>query len=160
MKAPSYQKRLMLLEEILSDGVKLFKMLSESEDELRRQLTTGDHLALAAAEKKRVLISNQVTRLEEKRKALIPEGTGVRHYIKTTIGKSSQPRLLAQLEQIIKELQQSRVLNEVNRSLLQERLRFSQDLRASLELSELTYDRKGKLKDDDDQPIKNLDRSV
>jgi hypothetical protein len=42
----------MLLEEILSDGVKLFRMLAESEEQLRKQLITGDHQALIEAEKK------------------------------------------------------------------------------------------------------------
>ena len=159
MKAPSYHKRLMLLEEIISDGVKLFKMLSDSEEQLRKQLITGDHQALIDAEKKRSLIQNQVAALEERRMHLVPEVTGLQEYIKTTIGKSSQPQLLSQLDQIVKELQNIRVVNEVNRSLLQERLRFSKELRKSFQTTKLTYDRRGKLKNGDDDPIKNLDRN-
>lgn len=159
MKAPSYKRR-QLLEEILDDGVKLFSMLSQSEEELRRELVSGDHAAFSAAEKNRLLLLEKIGRLEERRKKLIPEGTGLKKYIKSTANKSHQAFLLTKLDKIIEELQKSRVLNEVNRHLLQERWRFFKDLPGPAEETKLTYDRQGKLKKGAERPIKNLDRSV
>jgi hypothetical protein len=157
MKAPSYRKRLMLLDEILSDGMTLFKMLHESEELLRKQLVKGDYQALIDAEEKRTLIQSQINALEERRKALVPEGTGLQKYIRTTIGKSSQAELLGKLAEIIEELKSIRVIHEVNRSLLRERLRFTRELQERLLVDRMTYDKRGQLKDENRNSIKNLD---
>ncbi len=157
MKAPSYRKRLMLLDDILSDGIKLFRMLHESEELLREQLIKGDYQALMDAEEKRNLIQNQVNALEEKRKALVPEGTGLQKYISTAIGKSSQAKLLGKLAVIIEELKSIRVIHEVNRSLLQERLRFTRELQEIQLADRMTYNERGQLKNENRNSIKNLD---
>jgi hypothetical protein len=157
MKAPSYRKRLILLEDILSDGIKLFRTLHESEELLREQLIKGDYQAVMDAEEKRSLIQNQVNALEERRKALVPEGTGLQKYIRTTIGRSSQAELLAKLAEIIEELKSIRVIHEVNRSLLQERLRFTRELQERMLAERITYDERGQLKNENRNSIKNLD---
>ncbi len=157
MKAPSYRKRLMLLDDILSDGIKLFRMLHESEELLREQLIKGDYQALMDAEEKRTLIQNQVNALEERRKALVSEGTGLQKFIRTAIGKSSQAELLGKLAEIIEELKSIRVIHEVNRSLLQERLRFTRELQEMQLADKMTYNERGQLKNENRNSIKNLD---
>jgi len=157
MKAPSYRKRLKLLGNILSDGIKLFRMLHDSEELLREQLIKGDYQALIDAEEKRSLIQDQVNALEERRKALVPEGTGLQKYIRTTIGKSSQAELFSKLAEIIEELKSIRIIHEVNRSLLQERLRFTRELQERLLSDRFTYDERGQLKNEKRNSIKNLD---
>ncbi len=159
MTVPSYQKRLLLLREILAEGINLFRMLHDSEEQLREQLITGDHRALIEAEKKRVLIREQIAALEERRKALVPEGTGLRSFIKTMVGKNSQAELLSKLALILGELREIKVIHEVNRNLLEERLRFSQELREKLQAARLTYDERGQLNKLEDGPLPNLDRN-
>ncbi len=157
--APSYRKRLMLLDEILNDAIRLFKLLHQSEEQLREQLITGDYRALIEAEKKRSLIQEQVTTLEERRKALVPEGTGLRKYIRTKVGKSSQVELLTKLAAVLEELREIKVLNEVNRSLLVERLRFSKELQEALLAAKMTYNERGRLTQEDEDSFRNLDRN-
>jgi hypothetical protein len=154
-----YRKRLILLEEILTDGVRLFKMLHQSEEQLRRQLITGDYQAMIEAEEKRSLIQHQISALEEKRKGLVPEGTGMQKYIKTKVGMSSQPELLVKLANILEELKAVRVVHEVNRTLLEERLRFSKELQEALLAAKLTYDQRGQLKSEDEGCSLNIDRN-
>lgn len=156
---PSYRKRLMLFDEVLGDAIRLFRMLHQSEEQLREQLITGDYRALIEAEKKRSLIQEQINSLEERRKALVPEGTGLRKYIKTKIGKSSQVELLSKLAVILEELREIKVINEVNRSLLVERVRFSKDLQEAMLAAKLTYNERGHLKNEDKNSIRNLDRN-
>lgn len=90
MTVPSYQQRLMLLEEILADGIELFKLLHESEEQLREQLVKGDHRALIEAEQKRASIREQIAALEDRRKTLVPQGTGLQKYITTMIKKATR----------------------------------------------------------------------
>lgn len=159
MKAPSYRERLLLLEEVLAGGIVLFRRLHESEEQLREQLITGNHRALIEAEEKRASIREEITALEERRKILVPEGTGLQTYIKTKIGKSSQGRLLARLNLIIRELREIKVISAVNRNLLEERLRFSKELQEKLLDSRLTYNENGRLKKQETGPSQNLDHS-
>lgn len=149
----------MLLDEILNDAIRLFKLLHQSEEQLREQLITGDYRALIEAEKKRSLIQEQVTTLEERRKALVPEGTGLRKYIRTKVGKSSQVELLTKLAAVLEELREIKVLNEVNRSLLVERLRFSKELQEALLAAKMTYNERGRLTQEDEDSFRNLDRN-
>lgn len=149
----------MLLDEILNDAIRLFKMLHQSEEQLREQLITGDYRALIETEKNRSLLQEQITALEERRTALAPEGTGLRKYIKTKIGKSSQADLLTKLAAVLEELREIKVLNEVNRSLMVERLRFSKELQEALLAAKMTYNERGRLTQEDEDSFRNLDRN-
>ena len=159
MNKPSYQARQQQLEAVLDEGILLFQKLHQSEEELRGQLIKGDHKALAEAESQRNALREQIAALEEKRKAIVPEGTGLRSYVKTMIAKSNQERLLEKLAVIMSELREIKVLHEVNRSLLDERLRFSKELQDRLSQSRLTYDERGELKEINRDSKGNIDRS-
>jgi len=149
----------MLLKEILIDGGNLFKMLRESEEQLQEQLITGDHRALVEAEENRTLLRSKISVLEEKRKSLVPEDTGMHRYIKTMVAKSSQVEMIASLDEVLEELKRIKVIHEVNRSLLEERLRFSKEIRESLFASKITYDERGQLTRNQLRPSQNLDRN-
>ncbi len=155
----SYRERLKLLDELLTNGITVFKKLYRSEEQLRSQLIKGDHQALLAAEEERNRIQRQVILLEDRRKVLVPDGTGLLTYIKTMIGKSKQAALLAKLEIIQEELINTRVIHEVNRSLLEERIRFTRELQDTLSATRLTYDKKGQLDKGRDDPSKKIDRN-
>jgi hypothetical protein len=159
MTEPSYHKRLMLLEELLADGARLFKMLQESEEQLREQLIAGDYQELMESDKERSFIQQHIASLEERRKSLVPEGTGLQKYILTTIQKSRQADLLVKLSRVTELLKQIKVHHEVNKVLMEERLRFSRELQESLLEARLTYDERGQLKNEDKGPAKNLDRN-
>ena len=159
MNKPSYQTRQDQLEQVLDEGIILFQKLRQSEEELREQLIKGDHKALVEAESRRNALRDQIAALEDKRKAIVPEGAGLQGYIKTKIAKSSQKRLIEKLTAIMSELRETKVLHEVNRSLLDERLRFSKELQDRLSKSRLTYDERGELKDINQDSKGNIDRS-
>lgn len=159
MAGPSYRKRLLLLEEIFADGIKLFKMLHQSEEQLREQLVAGDFRALMETEKVRSLIKEKIASLEDRRRNLVPEEVSLNSYIRTMIARSRQPSLLAALAEIQEDLRAIRVINEVNRALLEERLRFSKELQESAFAPKTTYDQKGQLKNGEEGPPQNLDRN-
>ena len=159
MNKPSYQARQHHLEEVLDEGISLFQKLHKSEEELREQLIKGDHKALIEAEGQRNALREQIAALEEKRKTFVPEGRGLRSYIKTMIAKSSQERLLEKLATIMSELREIKALHEVNRSLLEERLRFSKELQERLSEARFTYDERGELRDVKQDSPGNIDRS-
>ena len=159
MTAPSYRKRLMLLEEVLTEGEKLFRMLLQSEEQLRELLIRGDYKAVLDAEEKRSIIRKNIEQMEEKRKMIISEGESLRSYIKAKIGKSRQDQMIAVLDNIREVLLQIKAFNEVNRVLLEERLRFSKELQACLTANRLTYNEKGKLRKGNQGPLQSLDRN-
>ncbi len=159
MALPSYRKRLMMFKEILTDGSKLFKMLRESEEQLQEQLLTGDHRSLTEAEENRSLLRKKIAALEERRKELVPDNMGMQKYIRTMVPKSSQGEMITHLEKVLEELKQIKVVHEVNRSLLEERLRFSKEIRETLLSPKITYDERGQLTKSPVRPIQNLDRN-
>lgn len=159
MNKPSYQTRQHQLEEVLDEGILLFQKLHQSEEELREQLIKGDHKALVEAENRRSVLREQIAVMEDRRKTIVPEGKGLQSYIKTMIAKSSQERLLEKLAAIMSELREIKVLHEVNRCLLDERLRFSKELKDRLSEARLTYDERGELRDIKQDSSGNIDRS-
>ncbi len=160
MSVPSYKNRAILLGEILTEGIRLFKKLLESEEALRQQLMKGDHRALLESEQERLEVQEEINDLEEKRKALIPTGTGVQNFITTKIEKSSQPGLLKQLAELQEVLKKIRAVHEVNQVLLTERLRFTRELQqATLESKTTYYDQKGRLSKGEGKPSKRIDRN-
>ncbi|MGM0651585.1 MAG: flagellar export chaperone FlgN [Bacillota bacterium] len=158
MNKPSYQLRQHQLEEVLDEGTLLFQKLKHSEEELREHLIKGDHKALIEAEERRSNIKEKITEMEDKRKAIIPEGKGLQGYIKSMVAKSSQEIFLKKQAAVMSVLRDIKALHEVNRILLKERLRFSKELQEILADSRLTYNEHGQLKDDK-QDSSNIDRS-
>lgn len=160
MSVPSYKQRAMLLEDILTEGIRLFKKMLELEEALREQLVVGDHQALLDSEQDRLEVQEEINSLEKRRKALIPTGTGVQNFIKSRIARSSQPELmkkLAELQDILKEI---RVIHDVNQVLLDERLRFTRELQQGiLESKTAYYDQKGRLNKEEEKPSKRIDRN-
>lgn len=156
----SYRKKLILLEEIMTDGVRLFKKLLDSEEQLREQLIAGDYQALLKADQKRSDLQQEINTLEERRKALISTDRSMQSFIKTKIGKSSQPGLLEKLATVQETLKKIRVVHEVNRNLLDERLRFSRELQDRLLATKVTYyNQRGQLNKGEAGPSKNIDRN-
>lgn len=159
MNKPSYQLRQHQLEEVLDEGILLFQKLHHLEEELREQLIKGDHKALVEAEDRRSTLRQKIAEIEEKRIKIVPEGTGLQSYIKNKIAKSSQERLLEKAAAVMEELLEIKALQEVNRSLLEERLRFSKELRDKLSEARLTYDERGEIKEIKRGQSNNIDRS-
>ncbi len=159
MNKPSYQLRQHQLEEVLDEGILLFQKLHHLEEELREQLIKGDHKALVEAEDRRSTLRQKIAEIEEKRIKIVPEGTGLQSYIKNKIAKSSQERLLEKADAVMEELLEIKALQEVNRSLLEERLRFSKELRDKLSEARLTYDERGEIKEIKRGQSNNIDRS-
>ncbi len=159
MNKPSYQARQYQLEEVLDEGILLFQKLYQSEEELREQLIKGDHKALVEAESRRSVLREQIASVEDRRTAIVPEGAGLQSYIKTMIARSSQGRFLEKQATIMSELRKIKVLNEVNRCLLDERLRFSKELQDRLSEARLTYDERGELRDNKQDSSGNIDHS-
>ncbi len=160
MTVPSGRERTRLLDELLTDGKKLFGKMLDSEEQLRNQLITGDYETLLEADDERNKIRQEVVLFEERRKALVPAGTSMLSYIKTMIGKRSQPAMLKKLSAIQGDLKSIRVLNEINQVLLAERLRFTRDLQESAAFNDTGfYDQKGRLSKGEARPSKKLDRN-
>ncbi len=160
MSGPSYKKRAMLLEDILREGIRLFKIMLESEEALREQLVLNNHRAILESEQERLEIQEEINSLEKRRKALIPSGTGVQNFIKTRIAKSSQPELLKKLAKLQEVLKEIRAIHEVNQVLLNERIRFTRELQQGVLESRTTYyDQKGRLSKGEEKPSKRIDRN-
>lgn len=159
MTGPSYRKRLIMLEDILADGVKLFGRLRQSEERMRQHLISGDYEALVELERERDLVQKNIEYLEERRKQLVPGQVSMQRYIKTMVGKSRQEKMLGQLKEIKEILRDIRVVHEVNRALLAERTRFSRELRERLQARKAIYDQRGRLSKGEDDLPQNLDRN-
>ncbi|MEW5785208.1 MAG: hypothetical protein AB1767_09080 [Bacillota bacterium] len=157
MVAPSYRQRLEQLNSILAAGVSLFARMREAEKQLQGQLINGDHQAVAQSEELRRALQQEAVSLEEKRRALVPPEISLHRYITTRVGRSRQGELLAGLKAVQDELRQLRALHAVNRSLLEERLRFIRELQELCLNEQGIYDRRGQLKSGPDQVLKNLD---
>ena len=158
MSMPSYQKRALLLDEILTEGIKLFKRMLASEEDLRKQLIKGDHRAIMESEQERKELQLAINALEDKRKALIPAGTGMQKYIKSWIGKSKQPILMGKLNELQVILKEMRAIHEVNQVLMAERLRFSKEIQEKVLSQTAYYDQKGRL-NKEEKPSKRIDRN-
>ncbi len=159
MSMPSYQKRVMLLDEILTEGIRLFKRMLASEENLRKQLVNGDHRAIMESEQERKTLQVEINTLEEKRKALIPAGTGMQSFIKRKISRSKQPLLLDKLNELQVILKEIRTIHEVNQVLMAERLRFSKEIQEKVLNSQTAYyDQKGRL-NKEEKPSKKIDRN-
>lgn len=160
MAAPAYRERMMELSIVLNEGANLFKNILYMEERLRKQLMSGDYRALLSDENTRLDLKQKVADLEERRKTLVPADTGIEQYIKANAGNSNQRALLEKLAEIRETLQEVRALNEVNRVLLEERLRFSRELQELILSSRLAYyDQNGRLQRTDPGAPKNLDQS-
>lgn len=67
--------------------------------------------------------------------------------------------MLTKLAAVLEELREIKVLNEVNRSLMVERLRFSKELQEALLAAKTTYNERGRLAQEGKDSIRNLDRN-
>ncbi len=159
MIEPSYRNRLFELKAILDETRCLFTSLHDLEEELQLQLINLDRQAFLASAEKRDKILEQLAALEERKKTLLPGGIGFKTFIYRLIGKSSQAGLLEQLETNIKLFDQVRAIHEVNRSLLQEGLRFSKKLEELFSTGKPVYNEQGLLKQEERDAIKNIDRN-
>jgi len=162
MKGSAHQPTSDAIQMLLSKGNRLFSELLQVEERLRELLIKGEARKIMGVEDYRINLHKQIASLEEKRRALIPHGTGIGSYIKSVFDKSEQHEMLEKLESIQDKLKQIRVLQEVNRCILQERLRFSrelQDLLHQLHHQKEIYDDRGQLQLFQNGTAINLDRN-
>ncbi len=157
MAEPSYKKRLRQLEALLDDQISLFARLKESEQQLQQQLITGDLQALHRYERERLSIKQELVEMEKRHREMVPEGTALSTYIRTTIPRSQQALLLNKTELITEELVAVKTVHTVNQSLMEVSLRFSKELQRSLRLEIFTYDGRGKLSENEKKPRRRLD---
>ncbi len=160
MAVPAYREKVIELDIVLSEGTKLFKNILYMEERMRKQLMSGDYKALLSDENTRSDLKQKTADLEDRRKNLVYANTGIEEYIKANVEKSSQPDLLEKLAEIRRTLQEIRAIHEVNRALLEERLRFSKELQELVLSSRLAYyDQNGRLQRTEPGSPKTLDQS-
>ncbi|GEM_PF-4642224 len=160
MAVPVYREKAVQLDNVLTEGTKLYKSLLNMEEKLRKQLMKGDYNALLEDEEKRKLLQQEIACLEDKRKSLVPGERSIREYIKTRIAKTSQPALLEKLDEIKDILQKTKAVHEVNRALLEERIRFSKELQDLVLNTKIAhYDQKGRLQRSGPGAAGSLNRS-
>ncbi len=167
MHDPTARSGLTGLQEILEEGVALLAGLHRSEESLQEQLIRGDYRALAAAEKERSELQRRLAALEEKRRQLVPRGMSIRGFMAqlagtktaaTRDGEAGPDLLPALLDQFRDELLQVYALQEVNRELLRERLRFSREIQALL-LGREAYTDRGEASHSAEKSTIMLDRN-
>lgn len=156
---PGRQRKLEQLKEILDAGADLFFRMREAEQELQDQLISGRVADTAETDDLRRRLTAEAAALEEKRRAFLPPGLSLRRYIATRASDSEQEACLAGLLKIETELQKLTALHTVNRTLLEQRIRYARELAALCYPLKSLYDEKGQLKSGPDQAPTNLDRS-
>jgi hypothetical protein len=159
MIMPGRQRKLEQLKEILATGAELFSRMREAEQQLQDQLISGRIASEDEADDLRRRLAAEAATLEEKRRVFLPPGMSLRRYITTRVSRSEQEVCLAGLTQIEAELQKLTALHTVNRTLLEQRIRYIRELEQLCYPLKSSYDQKGQLKGGSNQAPPNLDRS-
>ena len=114
--------------------------LLEREEELHRCLIKGEHAGVAEVNQARASLAEELALWEKRRVALIPAGSTFRTFIAENMAE-----LLPLLEESRALLLRLQTVKELNAVLLQERLRFAQEIKGILLSGEETYNPRGAL---------------
>lgn len=126
------------LRETLEEGISLMDGLCRSEENLQRQLIQGDYRTLIATTAERDELQRRLAAFEARCRLLVPRGMKLTDYIQssnpaaTAGGTADLERLQALHGQLRDTLLQVGALQEINRALFRERVRFSREMQALL----------------------------
>ena len=152
-------KALKELEQILQETRKVFLRVMETEEKLQDHIVKGEASEILELEPLRQQLQQEAQRLKDRREEILPSGCSVRSYIRDNASPGEREDFLSLFEEINNLVYQVRAHQEVNRGLLQERLRFVREMREVLFPSEKTYDPSGQLNFQEGNKNINLDQS-
>lgn len=172
MSDSSVQATASALLELLHEGLALLAGLHRLEEDMQEQLIQGRFRELAAGEKTRGEWQFLLASLEERLRSVVPPGMVLRDCMAQLAGLPAGAKSEPEREgsgagrdapadlfnHLRARLVQVRALQEVNRALLQERLRFSREMQALLLGREL-YDVRGQVPPSAAECAAALDRS-
>jgi len=147
------------LQRILEETKSVFQRVRETEEKLQDHLVKGEALEIQELEPVRLELQQEAERLKEERESLLPEGYTTRSLIGEHAYNEDRETFLSLLDGIDDLVYQVKAHQEVNRSLLQERLRFVREMREVLLPGEKTYDTSGQVSYRGENKNFNLDQS-
>jgi len=147
------------LRHILQETARLLARVKETEMKLQCHIARGQTREIQELEQQRDRLQREVSDLEAKRTLLIPSGSGVRTYIKEHATPREREEFLSLLEEIGGLIYQVQNHQEVNRSLLEERIRFTREMQELLLPTAKTYDPSGQVNYRDGARNSQIDRS-
>ena len=147
------------LRQILQENKALLTRVRETEEELQDLIARGQARDIQDMEIKREKLQREVNDLEERRQKIVPAGSGVRSYIQEHVAEEELADFITLLEEIGGLIYQIQNHQEVNRSLLHERIRFSREVQELFMPTAKTYDPSGQVNYRDGNQNFNIDRS-
>ena len=158
LREEDHRSTLQELQQVLAETRDLFYRVRDTEEKLQGHIVRGEAQEIADLEPFRQELEQEMLRLQEKRRQLLPRDYTARSFIREHASPGARNTILALLDEINGLAYQLRNHQEVNRSLLQERLRHVQEMRELLLPQDKTYDPYGQVHQRESYTNFNLNR--
>ena len=120
------------LKKLLQKIADMLTHTRETEEKLQHLIARNQTREIQSMDLYRRQLQEQMQQLEARRQQIVPAGTSIRTYIKEQADAREREEFLSLLEEIGSLVYQVQNHQEVNRSLLEERLRFSREMQELL----------------------------
>ena len=119
--------------------------LEKKEHQLKQLLVKGKVEEIQQLDDYRLTLQKKLERLKQERSRLLPEGMGLRQYLQDNTPLDQRMEMTQLLEAVTGSLYHLQSIQDVNRNLLEDRLRHSREVIEAFMPSASTYDDSGQV---------------